>query len=197
MICYLKNKLQKWSNTFLGKKPFQSLHTQFFTVTKQQFQRYHSFLCFNYILQRCLCRYFELPVVFFFHTGNVKVPTRVFSRTSCTLTILKKSHVNGVLVASNKPVHNMVYSLHIGNWLIQYNKLLPRDLVLLKLLSYVSVQEKTDLMSENKFLRYELLKLEVPFLPPNWWERGVFSLVWRFNYIIPQKWTKSNFEQHL
>ncbi len=35
-------------------------------------------------------------------------------------------------------------------------------------------QGETDLMSENKFSRYELLKLEMPFLPQNWWERGGF-----------------------
>ncbi len=32
---------------------------------------------------------------------------------------------------------------------------------------YVTIQRETDLMSQNKFLRYELLKLEVLFFPPN------------------------------
>ncbi len=63
----------------------------------------------------------------------------------------------------------------------------------------MTIQEETDLMvfmSENKSSRYEFLKLEMPFLPPNWKVRVVFSLVWCFNYIIRWKWTKSNFEQH-
>ncbi len=32
---------------------------------------------------------------------------------------------------------------------------------------YVTAQEETDCISKNKFSRYDLLKLEVPFLPPN------------------------------
>ncbi len=40
----------------------------------------------------------------------------------------------------------------------------------------MAVQGETNLMSENKFSRYELLKLKVPFLYPTEKKEGFFHL---------------------
>ncbi len=50
------------------------------------------------------------------------------------------------------------------NFIVYFFAALTKHEILMK---YVTIQGETDLMSENKFSRYGLLKLEVLFLPPN------------------------------